>query len=250
MAISAIVLTKNEESKIKKCLLSLKWCDEIIIIDNYSKDKTLEIVQQLGVRIYQRELNNDFSSQRNFGLKKAKNEWIFFVDADEKVPQELAKEIKTRINKSDNILGFYLKRKVKFQGKWLNFGETANTFLLRLGKKEAGKWQGKVHERWQVEGKTVKLKTPLIHDQNISLKEFVKKINFYSTLRTQELYENGKRFNFVSLFSLPLLKFLNNYFLRLGFLDAVPGLILALLLSYHSFLVRAKLFFLEKASAK
>lgn len=249
MQISAIVLTCNEEKNINGCLETLSWCDEIIVLDDFS-NKNPVFSQKLNAKVYKRKLDSDFSSQRNFGLGKAKNEWLLFIDADERVSQKLAQEIQKTIQgkeiKEQKINGFFLKRKVKFLGKWLKFGETGSASFLRLGRKGTGKWQGKVHEVWQIKGKKGKLKEPLIHKQDISLKKFIKRLDFYSTLRAKELFKKGKRFSFFEFLFFPLLKFMQNFFLKRGFLDGIPGLILAFLMSFHSFLVRAKLFILEK----
>lgn len=251
--ISAIVLTKNEEKNIKKCLKSLNWCDEIIVIDDFSNDKTVEITKKLGAKVFKRELKNDFSSQRNFGLKKTRGEWALFIDADEIVDDKLRKEISLkvhpptrRIQQVQKVNGFYLKRKDKFLGKWLKYGETASVKLLRLAKKDSGAWEMSIHEVWQIKGRIGDLKNPIIHDRDMSISQFLEKINEYSSLRAKELYREKVKTNVFLIMAYPIGKFLQNYFLRLGFLDAKPGLIMAIMMSIHSFLVRSKLYLLWK----
>lgn len=242
--LSAIVLTKNEEKNIKDCLQSLSFCDEIIVVDDYSQDKTVEEVRKVYkvckvIKVLERHLNNDFSSQRNFGLEKAKGDWVLFVDADERVIPELADEIKR-----STVEGYYIKRQDYFLGKWLKHGETGNIKLLRLAKRRAGKWEGKVHEKWKIKGQTEILNQPLLHYPHQTVGEFLKKINYYSSLRAQELYNQGKKIKFWQISFYPKAKFLQNYFLRDGLLDGMPGLIMALIMSFHSFLVRGKLYLL------
>ncbi len=133
--ISAVILTKNEEKNIQRCIKSLQWCEEIIIIDDYSIDNTLSKVK--GCKVFKRKLNGNFAAQRNFGLSKAKGDWVLFIDADEVVTKELQKEIVTRIKYSERN-GFYVKRKDIFLGRELNYGETGNTKLLRLSKRNSG----------------------------------------------------------------------------------------------------------------
>jgi glycosyltransferase involved in cell wall biosynthesis len=253
--ISAIVLTKNEEKNIKKCLKSLhQLVDEIIVIDDFSHDKTVKIAQDLGAKVYQRKLNNDFSCQRNFGLQKAKGKWVFFLDADERVSSRLKAEILKNLDITlydrgklyQGVVGFELKRKDKFLGKWLRFGETGGLKLVRLARKEAGKWQRPIHEVWQLKGQTAKLKNPLIHEKELTLDEFLKKIDRYSSLRAKELYKKRVRTNAFLIMAYPVGKFWQNYFFRLGFLDGQPGLVMAVMMSLHSFLVRAKLYLLWK----
>ena len=147
--ISTIILTKNEELNIEKCIQSVRWSDEIIIIDDNSTDKTIEIAKKYNTKIYLHSLNNDFASARNFGISKAKNEWVFFVDGDEVVSDALAFEISNAIGLRDQILkdfdGFYIKRVCSMWGKKLKYGETGKERRLRLAKKTAGQWEGKVH---------------------------------------------------------------------------------------------------------
>lgn len=239
--LTAIVLTKNEEKNITECLKSLDWCDEKIVIDDYSKDKTVALAKKLGAKVYQRHLGNDFASQRNFGLKLAKNEWILFVDADERVTPALQAEMFKCLN-VQMFKGYYLKRKDYFGGRWLKYGENSRVKLLRLAKKSAGQWQRKVHETWQIKGKIGELKNPLLHYPHSCLTEFLEKINFYSDLHAQVLYENKVKTNLFWIMAKPLGKFLKNYFFNLGFLDGMPGLIMALMMSWHSFFSQAKLF--------
>jgi glycosyltransferase involved in cell wall biosynthesis len=244
--ISAVVLAKNEEGNIGECLKSLAWADEILVINDGSTDKTSEIAEKLGAKVIIHPLNNDYSAQRNFGLEKANGEWILFIDADERVSPKLAEEIKNKIANKQDIDGYFLKREDTLFGKVLKHGETAGVRLLRLGKKEAGKWKGKVHETWKIEGEVMELENPLEHYPHPAISEFLEQINVYSTLRAQELYDQGVKTNLFFILAYTKGKFLQDYFLKLGFLDGMPGLIVALLMSFHSFLVRSKLYLLWK----
>lgn len=245
MKLSAVVLTKNEEENIKECLQSLSFCDEIIVIDDFSTDKTVEIAKEMGVFVFTQLLNNDFSAQRNFGLKKAKGEWILFVDADERVSLALRDEIiQLTNNPITQYSGFNIKRTDFMWRKELKHGELANVKLLRLAKKDVGRWKGKVHEVWKIKGKIGELKNPLLHYPHPTLTEFLQNINFYTNLRAKELYMQDIQVYWASIILYPLGKFFLNYFIKLGFLDGIPGLIQAILMSFHSFLVRGKLWIL------
>lgn len=245
MSITVVILTKSEKHNILECLKSVFWCDEIIVIDDNSSDKTLELVKEFkhkDLKVSTHPLENDFSKQRNFGLEKAKGEWVLFVDADERVSESLSSEIKNQKSKAkNNFDGFYLKRTDYMWGKELKHGETGNIKLLRLAKKGSGVWEGKVHEEWKVKGDVGELKNYLVHYPHKSLEEFLKEINFYTDLRSQELYNRGERVNFLSIIIYPLGKFIQNYFIKLGILDGMEGLIFAITMSFHSFLVRGKL---------
>ena len=245
MKISAVVLTRNEESNIKDCLASLSFCEEIIVVDDNSQDKTRLLARQLGARVFKRLLNDEFSSQRNFGLKKVKNNWALFVDTDERISSSLRDEIINAHPPAGGSMlnGFFLRRRDFFLGRWLKHGETSRIKLLRLARKDAGRWQGKVHETWQIKGRVCELQEPLLHYSHLTLTEFLEKINRYTDLRAREL----KRFSWQQLFFYPALKFIQNYFLFLGFLDGFPGLIIAWLMSFHSLIVRIKIW--EKNNA-
>lgn len=243
MMISAVVLSKNEERNIKDCLQSIKdLASEIIIIDDYSTDKTLKIAKDFGAKVFLRHLNDDFSGQRNFGLEKAKNKWVMFLDADERVTDELAQEITTTISKNEDVNGYFFKRNDFFGERILKYGEIANVRLLRLAKKDSGSWQRKVHETWDVKGQTKEFKNPLLHYPHSTITAFLKEINFYSSLHAESLKKEGMKPSLLRLIFNPLAKFISNYFLKKGFLDGTPGLITALMMSFHSFLARGKLF--------
>ena len=243
--ITAIVLTKNEEENIEKCIKSVKWCDEIIVIDDNSLDKTVKIVKKYDIELYSRFLNNDFSSQRNFGLSKAKNEWILFVDADEIVSDALAYEISNAIYLKDQNLrtfnGFYIKRSDFMWRRQLRHGETGNIKLLRLARSGSGLWEGKTHERWIVNGPIGNLRNPLMHMPHRTIGEFLKEINVYTDIRAQELKDKNIKVFFGSIFLYPLGKFLVNYVFKKGFMDGMHGFVFAIIMSFHSFLVRGKL---------
>lgn len=246
--ISVIILTKNEEKNILDCLESISWADEIIIIDDNSEDRTLDVVRQLSlvkkIKIYKKSLENDFSAQRNYALSKATKEWVLFLDADERVSKALREELNTLIVNEKNehkYDGFYIKRKDILWGKMLKHGEIGSIKLLRLARKKAGVWYGKVHEEWQVEGKISDLENYLIHYPHQTVSEFLKEINFYTSIRARELYEKKVQVSLLDIIIYPKAKFILNYLIRLGFLDGIEGFIFAIFMSFHSFMVRGKL---------
>lgn len=240
--ISVVILTKNEEKHIGDCLDSVSWCDEKIVIDDHSDDKTVEIARKKGAKVFTHSLHNDFSEQRNFGLEKAQEEWVLFIDADERVSSALWYEVMQHISESiDDYAGFYLKRQDTMWNKVLKHGETGNVKLLRLAKKGVGKWEGDVHEQWKVNGKMLVLQNPLDHFPHSTVADFLQEINFYTDLRAEELFRKKTKSNWMAILAYPKAKFFLNYFIRRGFLDGLPGLVVAILMSLHSFLVRAKL---------
>lgn len=234
--ISAAILTKNEQDNISKAIKSVNFCTEVIIVDDYSSDNTTQITKKLKVKIYKHNLNGNYAQQRNFALKKAKNKWIFFLDADEIVTPQLAKSILKAVN-NNNYEGYYIHRKDVFMGKSLNHGEWGNNWLLRLGKKNSGVWKRSVHEYWDIKGNVCKLNGSLLHYPHKTLRQFIKSINDRAHIHANELL-NEKKDNFLEfrLITNPIGKFLRNMFVYKGILDATHGFVFAAMLSFQSFI--------------
>ncbi len=251
-SISAIILAKNEEKNIKGAIKSVHFCKEIIVIDDNSTDKTIEQIQSLkskvdGLKMYQRSLKGDFAGQRNYAMTLASNEWILFIDADEEVTEELKKEIIKYLQFSNLTMkqSFYIKRRDFWWGKELKFGETQkirNIGIIRLILKGSGTWMGNVHEIFYTAKSAGTLNGFLNHYPHPTVKDFLQDINNYSTLRAKELLNQGVSANILQIVFFPLFKFILNYFIYLGFLDGPAGFAYAFFMSFHSFLVRAKLY--------
>ena len=249
MNISAVVLVKNEEKNIIDCLEALQFCDEIIIVDDNSLDRTSELIEifskQLGgLKVFKRELNGDFSAQRKFGVEKTTNDWVLFVDADERITPDLATEINENLSAEEHAGGFLIPRVDYMWGEQLRHGETGNIKLLRLFNKKKGNLKGKVHETWETKSKVVTLLSSIHHFPHPTISQFLREINFYTDIRAKELYEKGKSASFLSIVIYTKSKFILNYFIKRGFLDGTAGLVHALLMSFHSFMVRGKLWLL------
>ncbi|OGK25247.1 hypothetical protein A3F58_01770 [Candidatus Roizmanbacteria bacterium RIFCSPHIGHO2_12_FULL_37_9b] len=247
--ISAVILTKNEEKNIERAIKSVKFCDEIVVVDDFSSDDTVKKARKLGANIFQRRLKDDFAAQRNFATEKVKGEWVLFVDADEEISSELRNEILKLVqDDKGSTVAYYIKRRDFWWGRELRHGETKKIRqrgLIRLVRKNSGYWEGKVHEEYKIKSQKLKvksLKNFLNHYPHPTVKEFIKEINLYSTLRAKELFEHGKNTNIFEIFLYPLGKFLLTYFIKLGFLDGPGGFVYAFFMSFHSFLVRAKLY--------
>jgi glycosyltransferase involved in cell wall biosynthesis len=175
---------------------------------------------------------SDFAKERNLALERARENWVLFVDSDEKVSPALVREI-NNLNPAE-YSGYYLKRKNYFLGKFVGTDR-----ILRLARKNAGKWQRRVHEVWQVKGRVGTLKNPLIHQTAFSVREMLQKINFYSTLHAQANAEEGKKSSLVKVIVFPGLKFMTKLFQTRHF-------VFSLLLSFHSFLAWSKLWVKQK----
>jgi glycosyltransferase involved in cell wall biosynthesis len=249
--ITLLLLTHNEQEKIDKNYGWLDKCptiNEIIVVDDNSEDKTIEKVNKLKsksrtVKVFSRGLEGDFSIQRNFGVSKAANDWILWLDPDETPEAELIDFI-NHIDEN-KYYNFAFRRHDIFLGHELKYGETSSQYFLRLFNKLYGKFTGQVHEVWQSIKPTFHSDAYITHTSHTSLRSFFSKINFYSDIRARELKESGVKTSLFQIICYPKAKFIQNYIFRMGFRDGTPGIILALGMSFHSFLVRAKLWHLS-----
>lgn len=243
--ISAIVLCKNGQRTLQQCLQSLSFVSEVILADDGSTDASREIASKFGARIRTLSYTDSFAAKRNEALSYALHDWVLFIDSDEVVSATLAQHIK-KATTQINYVGFYIQRTDVFLGRFLRFGETGNTWLLRLAHKSAflpsGGWQRMVHEVWKIQGNTGKLNGPLLHYPHTSIKRIIEKINRYTDLEVKERKKTtNKWIPFLQMLVYPPGKFLYTYILKLGFLDGFPGFVMSYCMSLHSLCVRIKL---------
>lgn len=239
--LSVIVITKNEESNIRECLQSVEWANDIVIVDAGSTDKTVPIAKKFTRKIYIRPWEG-FGRAKNYALTRCTGEWIFWIDADERVPPELAAEIQRTIS-ADNgtIQGFSVPRKAFFLGKWIKHCGWYPGRVVRLFRKDAGSFTThNVHERLALKGKEGMLQSDLLHFTDPSLFHYFEKFNRYTSLAADELVEGAWRPGARHLLIRPLWTFLRMYVLRLGFLDGIHGFILSANSSFYVFTKYAK----------
>ena len=223
---SVVIITLNEEAKIKDCLESVAWADEIVVVDSFSKDNTVEIARNYTDEIYQREFAG-FGEQKNFALSKARGDWILSIDADERVTSELQEEIK-RTLANPRACGYYMPRKSYFSNKWIKHCGWWPDYLLRLFRKDCGRFSDRlVHEALEVEGPTGRLNNPLEHHPYSSVSDLIRKGDEYSTFGAQVMVAEGKRCSCYSALTHSAFAFLKTYFLRMGILDGWRGLAIA-----------------------
>ncbi|MCD6294863.1 MAG: glycosyltransferase family 2 protein [Deltaproteobacteria bacterium] len=240
--LSACIICHNEEKNIKRCLDSLKWVHDIIVVDSMSSDRTVEIAKGYTDRIFQRPWPG-YAAQKNFALSKAETDWVLSLDADEAVSKALRDEISAEIVKPETPDGYRMPRRSFYQGRWINHSGYYPDRQLRLFKREKGRWVGgRVHERMAVEGRIGDLKQDLRHyPYGGSISGQLETVNSFSTLLSKDMYDQGKRFHLALLFSRPLFKFLEVYVLKRGFMDGLPGLIIAVSDAYAMFVRYVKL---------
>ncbi len=266
MTISVLLLTLNEEINLPTFFKSVEWCDDIVVIDSFSKDNTLKIAKENNARVYQRKFDN-FADQRNYAIENIsfKHKWILHLDADEIVTSELYKEIIQSINSSE-YEAFKIPCKIMFYGKWLRFAGMYPVYQVRLGHYKKLRFIKNGHG--QKEESTIKsigtIKEPYIH--NMFSKGFAEWFVKHNTYSTEEAIENinlrnqNKSLDWLGLFSMddtrrrrflksisiylpfrPSLRFIYMYFLRLGFLDGHKGLLYCRLLSLYEKMIVMKI---------
>jgi glycosyltransferase involved in cell wall biosynthesis len=241
LPITVVVLNRNESRHLTSLLPTLTDWARVLVMDDCSTDTSKKVSESLGAKVITRKLNGDYAGQRNAALAQCNTTWVLFVDADERVSDELQAEIRQVIlQKKNQSDGYYLSRNDVFIGKRLRYGETGSVKLLRLGKRKAGKWIRPVHEVWQIE-KTGYLSKPLWHHSHISVKGMLAKIRRYAALEGRFRAGTGRRFSLFETIAYPLGKFGQNFMVRKGFKDGYPGLMMAWGMSLHSFLVRVNL---------
>lgn len=241
--ISAFVICLNEERNIRRCLESLTWCSELIVIDSGSTDRTLEICKEFGAVVFYNKWNG-FKVQKQFGLDRCKHEWCISLDADEEVSPELRDEIISTVNapQRKDYNGFELLRVVFHLGKWWRKGGWYPEFRLRLVRKSATVWGGDdPHDHALVTGKIGRLKGELRHYTHTDLSDQIRSMNNFSSIAARSLRGRGGRFSLHKLILNPVARFLKFYILRKGYLEGVPGLIVGVLEGYYAFLKYAKL---------
>jgi len=233
--VTALVPTYNEERNLPLCLESVKWADEILVVDSFSTDGTLEIARKFGARIIQHEYINS-ATQKNWAIPQASCPWVLVVDSDERVTPELRDEIIRTINSPTPHAGFAIGRLNHFLGFPLRHGgwsprEDTN---LRLFLRDKGRYQDRhVHADVEVEGTAGRLNGYLIHYSYQSLDEYFRKMDRYTRWAAKDILARGTKVKWHHLTLRPVGDFFRLYLLKGGFLDGFPGLLIALLSAYY-----------------
>lgn len=240
--ISACIMTYNEEDNIECCLKSVTWCDEIVVLDSFSTDRTLEICRRYTDIVHQHEWQG-YIGQRNIIRSMATHSWVLFLDADEEVSPALRKAIEDEF-KPDRIafVGYRFPRRVFYLDRWIKHGEWYPDIKLRLFKKSLGRSVGEEpHDQVVVDGPVKTLHAPLFHYTYRNLADHLDTMNRFSSISAQAKYESGSRFRWGDLLLRPFFRFIKGYFLKAGFLDGRRGLIIALISSFGVAMKYAKL---------
>lgn len=242
-SISAVILTKNEERNIRKCLESLKWVDEIIIVDGFSTDKTVEIAKSYGAKIVEHKFEGDFGLERNIGNENATSDWILALDADEVIPENTRKEIENILENGSEFDAYNVPRLQYFLGKPLLYGGRYHS-IVNFFRKGKAKFEGKVHHLVLVDGKTGELKNPIEHYPFHTISEYLQKHDRYTNYEAQEMFDKYKEGKLpevkYNLGMRPLKLFFKGYFKKKGYKDGILGLMFSILFSWSHFLKWSK----------
>lgn len=242
--ISTLILTYNSSYTLERCLKSIQWTDEIVLIDSYSKDSTIDIAKKYNCKIYQIERMR-WPDIIKFSLPKLKNDWVLFLDSDEELSLQLQEEIKELFkNENINLGGYEINRQVCFLGKRLNHGEWNNDFQLRIFNKNYTESSDlEVHGAFISKKRPQRLKNNIYHYTYRNFFDFVERFNWYSSLDvTVKLNKNPNiRVRWYNLILNPMCDFLKVYISRKGFKDGIHGFIFAIFSSIHKLCTYAKL---------
>jgi glycosyltransferase involved in cell wall biosynthesis len=239
-SLSVAVVTLNEEERLRACLESVVWADEIVVVDAGSSDKTMAIAREFTDRALFRAWEG-YGAQKNFALGQCRGDWILSLDADERVSDALREEIRAALVSGGPEVGFYLPRQNLFQGRWVRHGGLYPDWQLRLFRRGRGAFvERAVHESVRVDGPAGRMGAPLVHESYRSIGDAVARLNRYSDLAAMELALAGQGGRLVDLLIRPAWRFVSMYLLRGGFLDGWRGLVLAALHAHYVFLRAAK----------
>ena len=240
--VSVVIITRNEASNLPRCLESVRWADEIIVVDAGSTDGTREIADRFGARVHV-EPWRGFGHAKQTGVDLATGDWVFSIDADEVVPPALAEEIRRVVSENNgHPAGYTVPRRTRFLGRWIRHCGWYPDRVLRLFRRERGRFDGAVvHERVVVDGPVGELTHDLLHYSYPDLETYFEKFNRYTTLGAEKAYANGERAGWSHLLVKPAVSFVKHYVLKRGFLDGLEGFVLSVLSAGAVFVKYAKL---------
>jgi glycosyltransferase involved in cell wall biosynthesis len=238
--LSVAVVALDEEERIRACLESVTWADEIVVVDAGSSDKTVGIAREFTDRVLFHAWPG-YGAQKNYALAQCRGDWLLSLDADERVGEALREEIRTTLARGPAEAGFEIPRQNFFQGAWVRHGGLYPDHQLRLFRRGRGVFsEHAVHESVRVDGPVGRLRSPLVHQSYRGIQDFVARANRYSELAARELAAAGRGGTAADLLLRPLWRFVSMYVLRGGFLDGWRGFVLAALYAHYVFLRAAK----------
>ena len=245
--ISACIITLDEADRIDDCIAALDFCDEIVVVDSHSRDRTRELATARGARVIERDWPGHVK-QKEFAIRAAAHDWVLCIDADERASPELCAEILAlRDAGFPGHAGWNFPRKTFYLGRFIEHGAWYPDRQLRLFDRRRGKWGGHdPHDKVELDGSLGTLRGDLLHYTYRSFDDHLRTIDKYTTIMAKGLLERGKRASALDLITHPLAKFVRGYFLKLGFLDGWRGLLIAFLSAHYTRLKYAKLLVMQR----
>ena len=244
--LAVIILTKNEEANIEGAIASASFADEILVIDSGSSDRTQELAEQNGAKVISNPMDETgFAGQRNFALTQTEAEWVLYLDADERLNDELALEIQNHIAMNSTSAAEIMRLNV-VMGQIMYHGVYRPDYCQRLFKRDDVYWESVVHEHAVTSAPLVRLKTPMKHLCLVNWNQYVSKLDRYTTLMAEEMKMRGKKTNIMNMHSHALFAFLKMYCLKGGFLDGKMGFILCQFHYFYTLMKYVKLYDLYK----
>ena len=252
VSVSACVITRDDESQIRRCLESLSWADElVVVVDERSRDATEALARQQGARVLRHRYEGNVE-QKSFALDQARGEWVVSLDADEVLSQELSERLRELLaSPGARFDGVELNRVTHHLGRWIRHGDFHPDWQLRAFRRAKGRWTGmNPHGRVRLEGEVRRLEGDLEHYSYRDLADQLERVQEFSRIEAHELRRAGRRARIRDMLLRPPARFLRAYVLKGGFRDGVPGLSIAAVSSFHVFLKFAKLWELEHAARR
>ncbi len=245
--ISAVVICLNEADRIARCLESLSFCDEIVVVDSGSTDGTREIARKYTDKVIEQPFLG-YVHQKNFALERAKSDWVICLDADEALSPELAANIRGALARDEGrVVGYALDRVTRYLGVWHDRGEWYPDWQLRVFRRSRGRWGGlDPHDRVELDGPVERLRGRLLHWNYRNLSDHIRTMDSFSSRMAASLEASGKRFRLRDLLLRPVARFLKSYLLRQGFRRGIPGFIVSIAGAYYVFMKYAKLWERER----
>ena len=249
MNLSAIVITKDSERTIRRCLESLAWAGQIVVVDSGSTDSTLDICRELGAEVHTTSDWPGYGPQKNRALDRATGDWVLSIDSDEWITPKLRAEIERTIGVAGSHPGYAIPRRSSFCGRYMRYSGWWPDYVVRLFRRDAGRFSDdRAHERLVVNGRITKLREPLMHEAINDLHQMLEKMNAYSSASAHMKADAGKRAGLVTAILHGAWAFFRTYIVRRGFLDGREGFILAVANAEGSYYRYVKLMMLAQPS--
>lgn len=241
LPVSVIITTYNEEVNIGDCIASALWADEVLVVDSFSRDRTVEIASRFPVEVRQREYFGS-AAQKNWSLDLVAHDWVLILDADERVPEPLARELLELLVDGPRAHGYYLRRRNIVLGRVIRHSGWSTDKVIRFFRRDKGRYPNRrVHADLDIEGPVPTLTNPLTHYTFRSIGQYFEKLVNYAEWGAAQAFREGQRVGFIEVGFRPLWRFLRTYVVQLGFLDGLHGLVVCGLQAFGTFLKYARL---------